>query len=122
MCSPPKLIGQKRQTPLALITAGKYGRVLDLVPPSSLMDEALELYLHLKVGALVVSPLKRKCGRPVGSKNRPKGAKSVKRNLSVPLVGPRKKRVPKPRVSGTGMGVDLQLVVVVEGEGVSAPS
>ncbi|KAK9950688.1 hypothetical protein M0R45_006163 [Rubus argutus] len=87
MCSPPRLIGQKGKAPLALITAGKRGRVLDLVPSSSLMDEDLELYLPSKVGALVVSPLKRKCGRPVGSKNRPKGARGVKRNLSVALVG-----------------------------------
>lgn len=43
MCSPPKFIGQKHQASLALITAGKRGHILDLVPTSSLMDEDLEL-------------------------------------------------------------------------------
>lgn len=39
--SPPRLIGQKCQAPLALIIAGKRRRVLDLVPASNLMDEDL---------------------------------------------------------------------------------
>lgn len=96
MCPPPRLIGQKHQAPLALITVGKRGRVLDLVSASSLMDKDLELSLPSKVGDLVVSSLKQKSGRPVGSKNRPKGNKGVRKALSVALDGSRKKRVPQP--------------------------
>lgn len=56
------------------------------------------------------------------SKNLPKSSKGGKKAVSVAMEGPRKKRVPKSRVPGTGKGVDMQLAVVVDGEGVIPPS
>lgn len=85
------------------------------------MDEGLELSLPSKIGALIVSPLKRKRGRPVGSKNLPKSSKGSKKAVSVAMEGPRKKQVPKSRVSGVGKGANMQLAVVVDGEGVIPP-
>ncbi|KAK9911934.1 hypothetical protein M0R45_035814 [Rubus argutus] len=67
--SPLGLTRVKHQARLVLVTVGKHPRVLDPASELDLMDIELDLAFSSKEGALVISPMKHKHRRLVGSKN-----------------------------------------------------